>query len=184
MQIRRRLGMLISVFGLCAAAPALSQSDQAQSDVTEGQKLYIAQCQMCHGFNVEEAARAPVRPDRLLVAHATGATQTLLDVPGLRVDVPGLRDIATLPEDGVRLAFAPPFGPNLRGIIGREAGTAPGFEYSRSFMDALKGMVWTEGTLDWWIRDTQAWVPGVVMYYRQADPEVRRKIIAFLKANP
>lgn len=136
----------------------------ANDDLAEGEKLYIAHCRMCHGFNVEAAAqnRRPVPPVR--VAHSTAASGSASDATPL-------------------LAFAPPFGPNLRGIIGREAGTAPGFEYSRPFLDALKGMVWTEGTLDWWIRDTQAWVPGVVMYYRQKDPEVRRKIIAFLKAN-
>ncbi len=157
MNLLRCLMFLVSILALCAAA-------RAQSDVVEGEKLYIAHCRMCHGFNEPtQAMPSPRAPTRRLLAHAPTAS---------------MRDI------GGQLAFAPPFGPNLRGIIGREAGTAPGFEYSRAFLDALKGMVWTEGTLDWWIRDTQAWVPGVVMYYRQADPEVRRKIIAFLKANP
>jgi len=136
----------------------------AEDDVAEGETLYIAHCRMCHGFNVEADAQAKRPSPPLRVAHSTAAGAIASDAAPL-------------------LAFAPPFGPNLRGIVGREAGTAPGFEYSRPFMDALKGMVWTEGTLDWWIRDTQAWVPGVVMYYRQKDAEIRRKIIAFLKAN-
>jgi len=159
MKALRCLVFLVSMLGWCAAG-------LAQSDLIEGEKLYIAHCRMCHGFNEPAQARwAPDRPAAVLVAHAPTAATTARDLGG-------------------QLAFAPPFGPNLRGIIGREAGTAPDFEYSRAFLDALKGMVWTEGTLDWWIRDTQAWVPGVVMYYRQPDPEVRRKIIAFLKANP
>lgn len=83
----------------------------------------------------------------------------------------------------MQLAFAPPFGPNLRGVVGRPAGTAKDFVYSEPFLKALTGMTWDEGTLDWWIRDTQAWVPGTVMFYRQKDPEIRRKIIAYLKAN-
>jgi cytochrome c len=82
------------------------------------------------------------------------------------------------------LAFAPPFGPNLRGIVGRQAGSVAGFDYSKAFRKALAGMTWTEGTLDWWIRDTQAWVPGTLMFYKQKDAEVRRKIVAYLKANP
>ncbi len=159
MRLVRCLTFLVFILGLCTTA-------RAQSDVAEGEKLYIAHCRMCHGFNEPQQARLePNRPVVVLVAHALTASMTAGDLKG-------------------QLAFAPPFGPNLRGIIGREAGTAPDFEYSRAFLDALKGMVWTEGTLDWWIRDTQAWVPGVVMYYRQPDPEVRRKIIAFLKANP
>lgn len=76
------------------------------------------------------------------------------------------------------------FGPNLRGIVGRQAGTAPDFDYSRAFLKALTGMTWTEGALDWWIRDTQAWVPGTLMFYKLQDAEMRRKIVAYLKANP
>jgi cytochrome c2 len=137
----------------------------AEDELTQGGKLYVAHCRMCHGVNEESAAALNRRPSHTVrMAHAPRAIASDADTPTV-------------------LAFAPPFGPNLRGIVGREAGTAPGFEYSRAFMDALKGMTWTEGALDWWIRDTQAWVPGVLMYNRQPDPEVRRKIIAFLKAN-
>ena len=85
---------------------------------------------------------------------------------------------------GERLAFAPPFGPNLRGIIGRPAGTVEGFTYSNTMMKTLKGMEWSEAALNVWITDPQAWVPGVYMYYKQKDPEIRRKIILYLKANP
>jgi cytochrome c2 len=83
-----------------------------------------------------------------------------------------------------RLAVAPPFGPNLRGIYGRPAGSVAGFVYSSTFMQTLKGMEWNDAALDVWITNPQAWVPGVYMYYKQADPEIRRKIILYLKANP
>ena len=73
---------------------------------------------------------------------------------------------------------------SLRGIVGRLAGTYPEFEYSKAFLKALTGMTWSEGTLDWWIRDTQAWVPGTIMFYKQKDAEVRRKIIMYLASNP
>lgn len=43
-------------------------------------------------------------------------------------------------------------------------------------------MVWNRDTLDIWIRDSQAWVPGSLMFYTQPDPEIRRKIIAYLSA--
>ena len=82
-----------------------------------------------------------------------------------------------------QLAFAPPFGPHLRGVYGRTAGTVEGFEYSSTFMKTLKGMEWNDAALDVWITSPQAWVPGVYMFYKQPDPEVRRKIILYLKAN-
>ena len=49
---------------------------------------------------------------------------------------------------------------------------------------ALKGMEWNDAALDVWITNPQKWVPGVYMFYKQQDPEVRRKIIHYLKANP
>lgn len=142
--------------GLAGAAVA------QDADVAEGEKLYVSQCKICHGDNsgAKLGERAPAGP-RWLVAQAHGPT-----------------------ADAGLLAFAPPFGPNLRGIVGRPAGGVPDFQYSKAFLAALTGMTWSEGTLDWWIRDTQAWVPGTLMFYRQKDAEVRRKIVAYLKANP
>jgi hypothetical protein len=34
-----------------------------------------------------------------------------------------------------------------------------------------------------WITNSQAWVPGSMMFYEQPDPEIRRKIITDLEAN-
>jgi cytochrome c len=81
-----------------------------------------------------------------------------------------------------RLAFAPPFGPHLRGVYMRPAGAVEDFKYSATFMKTLKGMEWNEAALDVWITNPQAWVPGVYMFYKQRDQEVRRKIIEYLKA--
>jgi cytochrome c len=83
----------------------------------------------------------------------------------------------------MQLAFAPPFGPNLKGVYGRPAGAIADYEYSSTFMKALKGMEWNDAALDVWITNPQAWVPGVYMYYKQPDQDVRRKIILYLKAN-
>jgi len=83
-----------------------------------------------------------------------------------------------------RLAVAPPYGPPLRDVYGRQAGTVPGFAYSRAFKTILQGVVWDRGTLDVWIMDSQAWVPGSIMFYKQPDPDIRRKIIAYLEAHP
>jgi cytochrome c len=85
---------------------------------------------------------------------------------------------------GESLTFAPPFGPHLRGIVGRPAASVEGYSYSSAILKTLKGMEWTEAALDVWITNPQAWVPGVYMFYKQRDPEIRRKIILYLKANP
>jgi cytochrome c len=70
-------------------------------------------------------------------------------------------------------------GPSLFGIIGRRAGTAEGFHYSAGF--AKVDFVWDDGRLDAWITNPQEMIPGAVMAYRQAKPEIRAAIIAYLK---
>ena len=165
--------MDLRTFGIAAlAAFGTAGSALAQDkDLAEGEKLYIAQCRVCHGDNSggKLGEAAPLRFALAGTGHGPSAT---------------LSAGATRTDAGELIAFAPPFGPNLRGIVGRLAGTYPEFEYSKAFLKALTGMTWSEGTLDWWIRDTQAWVPGTIMFYKQKDAEVRRKIILYLASNP
>ncbi len=82
------------------------------------------------------------------------------------------------------LAFAMPYGPTLRGVIGRPAGTVPGFEYSKAFLNELGGKVWDAESLDVFITDSQRRAPGARMFYRQPDPDIRRSIIDYLAASP
>ncbi|SFV38247.1 c-type cytochrome [Hyphomicrobium facile] len=75
-------------------------------------------------------------------------------------------------------------GPTLYGVVGRKAGTVPGFDYS----DSLKGsgITWDEKTLDQWITNPNAVVPGNNMgaiFSGLADAGERAKIIAFLKQD-
>ncbi|MCS0631230.1 cytochrome C [Telluria mixta] len=74
-------------------------------------------------------------------------------------------------------------GPNLYGLIGRKAGTAPGFEYSPAFLKALEGKVWTKELLDAWLSDTQKVAPGTLMTYFLDDPKLRKKIVGYM-ADP
>jgi cytochrome c len=57
-------------------------------------------------------------------------------------------------------------GPSLRCVVGRRAGTLPGFEYSPAMVDAgaARGLVWTRETLDRFLVDPQALVPGTAMW--------------------
>lgn len=70
-------------------------------------------------------------------------------------------------------------GPNLWGVVGRKAGTYPGFKYAGAYTEA--DLVWTAETLDTYLTNPQAMIPGSVMAYRQADPAIRATIISWLK---
>jgi cytochrome c len=70
-------------------------------------------------------------------------------------------------------------GPSLFKILGRKAGTADGFHYSPGFTKA--DFVWDETKLDAWLTNPQELIPGAVMAYRQAKPETRAAVIAYLK---
>lgn len=73
-------------------------------------------------------------------------------------------------------------GPNLYGLLGREAGAAPGFRYSASFLAALRGQVWDRKLLDAWLADSQLAAPGNNMVYFQDDARKRKMLIDFLQS--
>jgi cytochrome c len=77
------------------------------------------------------------------------------------------------------LADAVRQGPSLFGVIGRRAGSVDGFHYSAGF--ARADFVWDDARLDAWMTNPQSMIPGAVMAYRQAKPEIRAAIIAYLK---
>ena len=71
-------------------------------------------------------------------------------------------------------------GPYLHGVVGRKAGTAEGFIYS----DAMKnsGLTWDEATLDQYLKDPKAKVPGNKMAFPGLPKkEDRENVIAYLK---
>ncbi|MGH6917532.1 MAG: c-type cytochrome [Geminicoccaceae bacterium] len=74
-------------------------------------------------------------------------------------------------------------GPSLHGIIGREAGSTPGFAYSAAMANA--DIVWDEATLDRFIANPDAVVSGHSMkpYTGITDAGERARIIAFLEAE-
>ncbi len=75
----------------------------------------------------------------------------------------------------------PRAGPPLFGVIGRKAGSAAGFEYS----DALRGagFAWDAGHLERWLANSNEFLPGSYMNYRQEDGSVRKSIVNFLEAS-
>jgi cytochrome c len=71
-------------------------------------------------------------------------------------------------------------GPNLYGVVGRQAGKLKGFAYSKALARAQ--FSWRRDKLDAWLADSARLVPGSVMPYRQADPALRATIIDYLEA--
>ena len=54
-------------------------------------------------------------------------------------------------------------GPNLNGIFGRPAASAPDFPYSEALREA--GIVWTPAELDTWLARPDDFVPGNLMVF-------------------
>jgi cytochrome c2 len=176
---------------LLVAVSVVGTAMAEDDDLAAGEKLYNSQCKVCHGLVTlpPTGERGPGPSQRRVVRLAMqSAGATLRDVPIQITAGPSVPStIAAWPGrdagEPVRIAVAPPYGPNLHGIYGRPAGTVPGFVYSTAFLASLKGMEWNDAALDVWISNPQKWVPGVYMFYKQPDAEVRRKIILYLKAN-
>jgi cytochrome c len=71
-------------------------------------------------------------------------------------------------------------GPHLRGVYGRRAGSVTGFDYSSALKSS--GLVWGDDTLEHWLRDTDAMVPGSAMGFSVPKAQERADVIAFLKS--
>jgi cytochrome c len=71
-------------------------------------------------------------------------------------------------------------GPPLQGFLGRGAAAVPGFQYSPAL--AGSALTWDEPTLDRWLAQPSAVVPGTTMVFAgMAMPEDRQQLIAYLK---
>jgi cytochrome c len=74
---------------------------------------------------------------------------------------------------------AVPTGPTLNGVVGRKAGTLAGFRYSRAMKNAR--WIWNEETLNTYLADPQAALPGNAMPYPGLPDEGQRQdVIAYL----
>ena len=71
-------------------------------------------------------------------------------------------------------------GPSLYGVVGRKAGTAPGFAYSPG-MKAL-GQTWTPANIDIWLSGPNKVVADTKMILVPiTDAQTRADLIAYLK---
>lgn len=71
-------------------------------------------------------------------------------------------------------------GPELNGVVGRKAGSAPGYNYSAANKDS--GLTWDEATLKRYLKDPRAVVPGTKMIFAGLSNEKDiDNVIAYLK---
>jgi cytochrome c len=70
-------------------------------------------------------------------------------------------------------------GPKHRGVIGRPAGSVQDYNYSAALKNS--GLTWDEPTLDRWLTNPSALVPGTKMFFKIDDAQARADIIAYLK---
>jgi cytochrome c len=69
-------------------------------------------------------------------------------------------------------------GPRHRGVVGRHAGSVADYNYSQALKNS--GLTWDAATLDRWLTNPTALVPGTKMYFKLDDPQARADVIAFL----
>jgi cytochrome c len=70
-------------------------------------------------------------------------------------------------------------GPSLHGLIGRKAGSVPGYAYSPAMKNA--NITWNDGTLSKYLSDPKAFVPGDKMAFGGIkDPTKLGDLIAYL----
>jgi cytochrome c len=70
-------------------------------------------------------------------------------------------------------------GPRLAGVLGRKAGSVPGFPYSEAVKKSA--VVWNEAVVDKWLADPDSVIPDSDMAFRLSSSTERTAIIAFLK---
>ena len=70
-------------------------------------------------------------------------------------------------------------GPNLHGLFGRVAGSVADYRYSYALKGS--GIIWTEQTLDAYLKDAEAFVPGTKMYGGLSQDQDREDLIAYLR---
>ncbi len=72
------------------------------------------------------------------------------------------------------------FGPSLAGVVGRKSGTLAGYAYTPAMTHA--SLTWDATTLNQFLTNSTAKVPGTSMPVEIADETTRANVIAYLAA--
>ncbi len=70
-------------------------------------------------------------------------------------------------------------GPSLYGVVGRKAGSLPGYTYSEAMKNANR--TWDDATLDDYLTNPRQKIPGIKMIFAGLPEESQRQdVIAYL----
>jgi len=155
--------------------------------------LAVAGCSKSGSERQAEGAQATSSEQSATAAATTPATLSDDDKKKILASLPAPYSAADLSNGEAKFGLcrschtieaggANMTGPNLHGVVGRKAGSAPGFKYS----DALKaaGITWDAQHLDAWITKPSALVPGTKMTFPGlSDAKDRTDVIAYLMVN-
>ena len=72
-------------------------------------------------------------------------------------------------------------GPAHRGVFGREAGAAKGYDYSPAVKNSA--VVWDARTLDRWLADPEQLIPGQRMGYSVPEAADRADLVEYLRVQ-
>ena len=118
-------------------------------------------------------------PRALLTACALALAQAGFSPQAAAADVAHGKQIYETICGGCHTMDANRAGPAHRGVYGRKAGLAPGFNYSPALKNS--GVVWNEKTLDRWLKDPEAFIPGQIMGISVENAKDRADVIEYLK---
>lgn len=126
------------------------------------------------------AALAPLAHAQTDSSAATAVASELRRGKILWLQCSACHDLENRPRSSAADGTLGKIGPHLNGVFGRKAGSLKGFTYS----DALRkaGISWNAETLDAWLRDPAAVVPGTLMAFPGIPAAAdRRALLRYLE---
>jgi len=115
---------------------------------------------------------------RILAAWLLAVLGGAIAGPGMAQSVERGKAVYEARCSGCHSVDAHRVGPSHRGVVGRRAGAAKGYEYSSALADSR--LLWTRATLDAWLSDPEDVIPGQAMGYSLDDARERADVIAYL----
>ena len=187
-----KLGLVVSLSAVALMAgcgPKASETAQAPA----------ATAPAAEAPATNAVAEAPAAPATNAVAEAPAAPATnavAAAVPAAGAIVLAIKDASGADMSGDATKGAAVFrqcqtchvkeigvnkvGPSMAGIVGRTAGSIPGFRYSEA--NKGSGIVWTEQELYVYLENPKARIPGTIMaFVGIKDSQKRADLIAYLK---
>lgn len=110
--------------------------------------------------------------------HAVACALMLAATPACAGDATRGAQLYEARCGGCHSVEADRIGPRHAHLAGRKAGSVAGFDYSAALRTS--GIVWSAATLDRWLANPEALIPGQRMNYRIDDATERADIVAWL----